>query len=82
MTMDMENGKQNNKKTTESRPDPAYYHSPSGSQEAVLQIMVQPEAKIPAPRDPLQGTVFGAEKLTRIVLDVAASLAIFPPTVL
>ena len=44
--------------------------------------MVQPEAKIPAPRDPLQGTVFGAEKLTRIVLDVAASLAIFPPTVL
>ena len=33
-------------------------------------------------QDPLQGAVFGAEKLTRIVLDVAASLAIFPPTVL
>lgn len=81
--MDMENGKQNNQKMTESRPDPAYHHASSGSQGAVLlQIMVQPEAKIPAPRDPLQGTVFGAEKLTRIVLDVAASLAIFPPTVL
>jgi hypothetical protein len=48
--MDMENGKQNSQKTTESRPDPAYYHSPSGSQGAVLQIMVQPQAKMPASR--------------------------------
>ena len=55
VTMDMEHGKQWSHKhwkkyqTTESRPDPAYHHAPSSSQGAVLlQIMVQPKAKIPA----------------------------------
>ena len=53
VTMDMEHGKQWSHKhwkkyqTTESRPDPAYHHAPSSSQGAVLlQIMVQPEAKL------------------------------------
>jgi len=82
--MDMEHGKQNNQKTTESRPDPAYHHVPSGSQGALLlQIMVQPEAKIPASHTrSVAGNSFWCRKADKDVLDVVASLAIFPPTVL